>query len=45
MSTNICARTLLNAILCASIIVTPIQAALACTRVLRNGNNLAVVVR
>jgi len=37
-------RTLLNAILCVSIIVVPIQAALACTRVLWNDNKLAVVV-
>jgi len=34
----------MNALLCASIAVAPIQAALACTRVLWNDNKLAVVV-
>jgi choloylglycine hydrolase len=44
MIRNIRHRTLLNAILCALIFVAPIEAALACTRVLWNDNKLAVVV-
>jgi choloylglycine hydrolase len=44
MRTNFRRPTLLNAIICASIIVAPIQVALACTRVLWNDNKLAVVV-
>lgn len=44
MRTNICQRILLNTVLCASIIVEPMQSAQACTRVLWNDNKLAVVV-
>ena len=44
MKLNICQRTLLNTILCALIIVAPIQETLACTRILWNDNKLAVVV-
>lgn len=44
MTRNIHRHTLLNAILCALIMAAPIQSALACTRVLWNDNNRAVVV-
>jgi len=44
MTRNIHQRTPLIAMICASIILAPIQAALACTRVLWNDNKVAVVV-
>ena len=44
MKINIYQRILLYTTLCASIIVAPMQSALACTRILWNDNQLAVVV-
>ena len=44
MHLNIRARTLLSAVVCASILLVPIRGALACTRILWNDNKLAVVV-
>lgn len=43
MQTKIRRHSLLIAILCTSILMAPIQTALACTRILWNDNALAVV--
>jgi len=45
MRVNSRRRILLNSVLCASIIMAPIKAAQACTRILWNDNELAVVGR
>ncbi|MBN8495646.1 MAG: linear amide C-N hydrolase [Candidatus Accumulibacter sp.] len=44
MRANIRSHAVLNAILCASMMVAPIPAAQACTRILWNDNKLATVV-
>lgn len=44
MQRNLPLRTLLSAIICASMVAAPIQAAQACTRILWNENKLAKVV-
>lgn len=44
MRMNVSQRTLLRAILCASILVAPLQVTQACTRILWNDNKLATVV-
>ena len=44
MRMNVRQRTLLSAVLCAAILVAPLEVAQACTRILWNDNKLAVVV-